>query len=83
MPMVHLVTHLVLSYIEEITPLTQQYMFYPNLQAQHHFVPLLCPLQLEPNPNIPGMPTQLTFGGITDALLASFKQSISDLATSG
>eukprot|EP00983_Pelagomonas_calceolata_P116220 1160277-Pelagomonas_calceolata.AAC.26 len=38
--------------------------------------------ELEPNPNKPDMPTVLTFGGITDALLASFKQCISDLATS-
>jgi len=43
--------------------------------------PLLV-IQLEPNPNKPDMPTVLTFGGITDALLASFKQCISDLATS-
>jgi len=39
-------------------------------------------MQLEPNPSNPGAPTLLTFGGITDALLASFKQCISDLASS-
>ncbi|KAF5834736.1 hypothetical protein DUNSADRAFT_8506 [Dunaliella salina] len=43
--------------------------------------PLLV-IQLEPDPSKPDMPTLLTFGGITDALLASFKQCISDLATS-
>lgn len=50
----------------------------PRAPATHICSSSSSPFQVDPGPN--QEPTSLVFGGITDALLASLKQSIGDLA---